>query len=111
MKHLKFLGWIIVVLIVVILIVENQETFSTKVIFKINFFSYHYQSVEISLYYIVTIAFLFGILVAGLYGILERYQLLKEIKRIKRDSKEKEEELNSLRNLPITSENVGTGDI
>ena len=111
MKHLKFLGWIIVVLIVVILIVENQEAFSTEVIFKINFFSYHYQSAEISLYYIVTIAFLFGILVAGLYGILERYQLLREIKRIKRDSKEKEEELNSLRNLPITSENVGTGDL
>ena len=111
MKHLKFLGWIIVVLIVVILVVENQEAFSTRVIFKIDFFSYHYKSAEISLYYIVTIAFLFGILVAGLYGILERYQLLKEIKRIKRDSKEKEEELNSLRNLPITSENVGTGNL
>ena len=80
MKHLKFLLGIILIMVVVILLVENHDAFSTKVVFKVDFFTLHYKSSEISMYYIVGITFIFGLLVAGLYGIVERYQLKKEIK-------------------------------
>ncbi len=111
MRHLKFILAIIIMLIVVILVVENHEAFSTKILFKIDFFTIHYRSNEISLYYVVTIAFLFGVLITGLYGIVERFRLKRQIKDIKYASKEQEKELNSLRNLPITSDNVGSGDL
>ena len=111
MKHVKFLIGIIIVLVVIILIVENHEAFSTKVIFKVDAFSLHYRSAEISMYYIVTIAFLFGVLITGLYGIVERFRLKGQIKHLKKASMEKDKELNSLRNLPITSDNVVTGEL
>ena len=111
MRHLKFLVAIILMMVVVILLVENNDAFSTKVVFKLDFFTLHYKSSEISMYYIVGITFFFGLLLAGLYGIVERYQLKREIKTLVESSMEKDKELNSLRNLPINSENVVSGDL
>ena len=111
MRHFKFIISIILMLIVVILVVENHGAFSTRVFFKIDFFSLHYKSADISLYYIVAIAFLFGIIIAGLYGIVERFQLKKQIKNLVKASREKDKELNSLRNLPITSDGVSSGNL
>lgn len=111
MKHVKFIVAIIIMLVVVILIVENHDAFSTKVVFKVDLLVLHYESSQISIYYVITIAFLFGVLIAGLYGIVERFQLKRQIKNLARASKEKDKELNSLRNLPITADNVGTSDL
>ncbi|MFH1350738.1 MAG: LapA family protein [Pseudomonadota bacterium] len=108
MKHLRFILAILLMLVIVILIVENHEAMSTTVVFKINLFSLIYQSSSISLYYIVTIAFLFGILISGLYGILERFRLKRRIRVIGRELQDKDQELNSLRNLPITSGDMGS---
>lgn len=111
MKHLKFLLAVIIILVVVILLVENHNAFSTKVEFRIDLFTLHYRSPEISMYYISGIAFLLGVLITGLYGAVERYQLKRQIKSLVKTSKEKDEELNSLRNLPITSDNVGSSNL
>lgn len=104
MKHIKFILAIIVMMLVVIVIVENHNAFSTKVIFRLDIFDLNLQTNEISLYYIVSVTFLLGILVAGFYGIFERFKLKKQIKELLNSSKEKDKELNSLRNLPITSD-------
>ena len=96
MKHLKFILAIIIMLLIVILIVQNHSAFSTEVIFKLDLFALHYESAEISLYYIVTIAFLVGVLIAGFYGIIERFQLKKKIRILAISSREKDKELNSL---------------
>ena len=106
MKHVKFMLAIVLMLLVVILIVQNHEAMSTKVSFRISFFSYNLQSSMMSVYYIVTISFLFGVIVAGTYGIIERFRLMKELRLLRTVSQEKERELNSLRNLPITSEDI-----
>ena len=108
MKHLRFIVAIILMLLVVILIVENHEALSTNVVFKIHLLSLDYQSPSLSVYYIVTIAFLFGVLVSGLYGIVERFRLKKEIRIISKELQDKDQELNSLRNLPITSEDISS---
>lgn len=97
---------IILMLVIVILIVQNHEAMSTKVSFRISFFSYNLKSSMMSVYYIVTISFLFGVIVSGTYGIIERFRLKKALKLLRKASQEKEQELNSLRNLPITSEDI-----
>ncbi|MFC1579445.1 lipopolysaccharide assembly protein LapA domain-containing protein [Thermodesulfobacteriota bacterium] len=104
MKHLRFILGIIIVLVVIIIIVQNQEAFSKEAVFKINLLGIHWQSASVQLYFIVTIAFLFGFLIAGVYGMLERFRLKKQIKMLTSASAAKEQELNSLRNLPITTE-------
>ena len=104
MKHLKFILAIILMMLVIIIVVENHVALSTKVVFKFDLFTLHFESAEISMYYIVSITFLFGILIAGLYGMIERFQLKNQLKNLVKLSEEKDEELNSLRNLPITSD-------
>ncbi len=42
MKHLKFMLAIFLMLLVVILIVENHEAMSTKVVFKVNLLALDY---------------------------------------------------------------------
>ena len=106
MKHVKFMLAIILVLVVVILIVQNHEALSTKVSFRVSFFSWSLQSSMMSVYYIITISFLFGVIISGTYGIIERFRLMKALKTLRASSQEKEQELNSLRNLPITSEDI-----
>jgi ATP adenylyltransferase len=52
---------------------------------------------------IAVITFLVGVLVTWLYGISERLNFKRQIRVLKRDVAEKEKELNSLRNLPVTT--------
>jgi ATP adenylyltransferase len=93
-------------LFVVIVIVQNHGAMSEQVAFKIDLRFIKYMTTAMSLYFIVTIAFLFGVLVTGFYGIIERFRLKREIKTLVSTSQEKDKELNSLRNLPITSDDV-----
>ena len=111
MRYLKFIIGILIILLIFIIVFENYEAFSTKVVFRIDLFGLHFKSQETSIFLVVLISFFFGILVAGLYGIIERFQLKREIKKMRSISKEKEMELNSLRNLPITSDNVGSNNL
>lgn len=107
MKYIKIIFTVILIVLVIALIVQNHEAFSTEVTFKFNLFSVHLESIGISLYYIIPFSFLAGVILMGLYGITERFRFMKQIKTLKYASNEKDKELNSLRNLPITSENVG----
>ena len=106
MKYIKFLVYAFIIIVVVVLLVQNHEAFNTKVIFKANLLFGKYESPEISIYLISAIAFVLGMIITWVYFLLERLQLRKQIKRLKNESKEKDKELNSLRNLAIVSENV-----
>ena len=93
-------------LVVFILLVQNHEEFNKKVVLKANILIGQYETPELSIYLISTISFVLGVIIIWVYDLLERIQLRKQIKKLKNVSKEKDKELNSLRNLPINSENV-----
>ena len=76
---------------------------------KANFLIGYYETPELSIYLVSTISFVLGVIIIWVYDLLERIQLRKQIKKLKNESKEKDNELNSLRNLPIISENVTPG--
>lgn len=111
MRYLKFILSVIIALFLVVIIVENHEPLSRTVFFRFDMFSLHYRTVDMSLYYIIAIPFLFGVIITGVYGMVERYRLNKQIKELFKIIRNKDKELNSLRNLPITSDNMGPGDI
>ena len=106
MKYLRFMLAIILMLLVVIIIVQNHTAMSTQVEFKVNLLFIEYATSAVSIYFVVTTAFLFGILIMGFYGMIERFRLKREIKVLSAASREKDTELNSLRNLPITTDDV-----
>ena len=106
MKYVKFVVAVVIMVVVVVLVVQNHAAMSTEVSFRMDLLGLKYQSTAMTVYHIVVIVFLFGVLISALVGMMERFRLKKEIRILRDTSNEKDQELNSLRNLPITSEAV-----
>ncbi|MFO7987708.1 MAG: LapA family protein [Desulfatiglandaceae bacterium] len=106
MKHVKGIIVILFLLLVVILAVQNYQALSTPINFKVNLIFLQGESSGLPVFLIAVITFLIGVVATWLYGISERLNFKRQIKRLRRDVEEKEKELNSLRNLPVTAENV-----
>ena len=106
MNYLKAILVMLFLLFIVIVAVQNYQPFSIGVKFKIDLMFFKYETSEMSLYFMVVIAFLVGVVLTAFCGIFERFHLKKQIKTLVKDNKEKDEELNSLRNLPVIAENI-----
>jgi putative membrane protein len=108
MKHLKMIVVILVVLIAFIVAVQNFQALATPVQFRVNllFFDEYRTSMPLSLVAIIT--FLIGVIFMGFYGMAERFTLKRQIKTLLKESREKDRELNSLRNLPVTNGDVSS---
>jgi len=107
MTHLKAIVFILIGLAVIVLVVQNNAALSTTVKFRMNpYFFQERMTSDITLYEIVIVTYLIGVLSIGLYGIAERFRLKKRIKVLTRTLEEREKEVNNLRNLPITSDPV-----
>lgn len=104
MNHLKWICGVIVLVMGFIVAVQNYNTLVTPVMFKVDLYFASYQTVGMPLSLVAIITFLVGLISAWLYGITERFRLKKEIKELKKVDREKDNELNSLRNLPVTGE-------
>jgi len=68
------------------------------------------QPLQIPLYLLVFISVMFGILVGGVEGLIEKMRSAGKIRRLKKELDVKEKELTSLRNLPITESAVSRDD-
>jgi len=109
MKNVKVILVILFLLLVVILAVQNYDALVTPVTFKVNLGFFNYQTSQMPLSLIAIITFLIGVLASGLYGITERIRLKRQIKNLMKNVREKDKELNSLRNLPVTTEDMNSG--
>jgi ATP adenylyltransferase len=110
MTHLKIILVILVSLLVIILAVQNDGAMSQKIEFKLDLFLFdEIRTTEVSIYQVAIIAFLLGLVATGFYTIIEHFRFKKQIKMLSAELQDKDQELNSLRNLPITSEDVHSG--
>jgi putative membrane protein len=112
MKHLKVVIVVLISLVVIIVVVQNHQAMSTTVQFRLNpmFFS-EMRTGNVTLYQVAIITFLAGILITGISGMIERFRLKKQIKTLTKELQIKDQELNSLRNLPITADEVGAPEM
>ena len=107
MTHLKAMAMILIGLVVVILVIQNNDAMNTTIQLRVNPVFFAERSTgKISLYQVVLVAFLLGVISTGIYGTVERFQLKRKIKVLTRELEDKDKELNSLRNLPITADAV-----
>lgn len=106
MRHIKAIVSILVMLFVVIIVVENLEQLSQTLTLRVDLLFWGVKTPPMAFYLVVIIAFLIGVLVAGFLGIFERFRLKREMKRLSKENKEKDNELNSYRNLPIVEEKI-----
>ncbi len=108
MNNLKWLFVVLLLLLGFIVAVQNYGTLVNPVTFGLDLYFIKYETSGMPLALVAVITFLIGLIAAWLYGISERFRLRKQIKSLIRDSREKEKELNSLRNLPVTTEIVSS---
>ncbi|MBN2032929.1 MAG: DUF1049 domain-containing protein [Deltaproteobacteria bacterium] len=109
MAQIKAIILILVGLVIVVAIVQNNETMSTSLTFKFNpLLLPQWQAEQVSVYQVTIIVFLLGGLIMGFFGLFERFRLKKKIKILSKELESKEKELKSFRNLAITSDQTGT---
>jgi putative membrane protein len=106
MKHIKAIISIVLMLLAVVLIVENLAQLSQQLTLKVDLYFWEWKTEPMAFYFVIIIVFLLGILIASLYGMFERFKLKKEIRAISKEKREKDKELNSLRNLPIVESKI-----
>ena len=110
MTHLKIIVVVLVSLLFIVIAVQNDAAMSQKIQLKLDLFVFDEISTsEVSVYQVAIIAFLLGLIATGFYAIVEHFRLKKQIKILSAELQDKDQELNSLRNLPITSEDVPSG--
>jgi hypothetical protein len=110
MKQIKVLVVILFLLLIVVLSVQNYAALATKINFKANLLFLNYQTADLSIFLIAVVTFLFGVVVIWLFGLSERLSFKRQIKALMKDVKNNEMELNSLRNLPVTTEVMSSDD-
>jgi len=109
MRHVKWLAAILFVVLIIIVISQNIPNLKTPVVFIINLWPFEtYQTPNIPLGFVAVVAFLIGVISMAVCGIVERFRLKKQIKTLLGEAREREKEINSLRNLPVTPEVVNT---
>jgi hypothetical protein len=108
MVQVKAIILVLLGLVIVAAIVQNNQAMSTPLTFRFNsLFTAEWKSSGVSVYQVTFIAFFLGVVIVGFFGLVERFRLKKRIKTLSKELERKDQELNSLRNLPITSDHPG----
>ncbi len=105
MRYLRVAALILLFFFSMLFFVQNHELLSTTVRLTLQIFGLEFQSREIPYYLIVLLAFVAGGFISLAYLLAEKIRLSHEIKRSKSKIKDLEEEVNSLRNIPLDDEN------
>jgi hypothetical protein len=108
MAQVKAIILVLVGLLIVVAIVQNNQAMSTDLTFRFNpLLLPEWKAAGVSVYQVAFIAFFLGVVIVGSFGLIERFRLKKKIKGLSKELERKDRELNSLRNLPITSDHPG----
>ncbi|MFP3869715.1 MAG: lipopolysaccharide assembly protein LapA domain-containing protein [Syntrophobacteria bacterium] len=110
MKSLKPILWGLLLVLGIVFFVQNIETLTYRTTLEFNLVGpLRFRSVPLGLYVFLLVSFLLGLLLSGLYGFVEIYRLRRALRAAKRQNQSLQEELKSLRNLPITEGEVSGG--
>lgn len=106
MSYIKAILLSAVVALAIIFMVQNIEALSHPLAIRLNLLFVKLESSPYATYLVILLAFFIGLFLASLLGIAERFRLRRNIKALEKQINGLNQELNSLRNLPITGEPV-----
>ncbi len=101
MRYVKVLCLAILFFVSMLFFVQNTEVLLQTLTLQLKFFSWHVVSAPMPHYLLILLAFMFGVVMPLLYFLCEKIRMAKELRRAHKTIKQQEEELNSLRNMPI----------
>jgi putative membrane protein len=106
MNYIKAILVAALVALAIIFMIQNIEALSHPLSIRLNLFFYQFESTPYATYLIIMLAFFVGVLATSLLGLAERFRLRRGLKAKNDEITSLNRELNSLRNLPITSEAI-----
>ena len=106
MRYLKTFIICLAVALAIVFMVQNIEPLSHLLSIHLNLFFVQFQTTPYPTYMVILLAFFVGLLVASLLGVVERHRQRGRVKALNKELKNLNDELSSLRNLPITSDPV-----
>ena len=109
MRHLRAIFVILFLLFVFIVAVQNYSVLTTPIKFRADLIFFEYETSGMPVALVAVITFAVGVILMGGYGMFERFRLKRQIKELARAAEQKDRELSSLRNLPVTSDDMGSG--
>ena len=105
MSIMKWISVIFVTLLFGLAVVVSVQNYVALKI-PVNLVFFNYESQEMPLAVVAIITFAVGVISTGLYGMTVFLRLKNRIRKLTKEAKANEKELNSLRNLPVTTEVV-----
>ena len=110
MKSLKPIFWGLLLVLGIAFFLQNKDALTYKTTLEFTLFGpLKFRTLPIALYAFTPVSFLLGLLVSALYGFVEIYRLRQALRTTKRQNDSLQEELKSLRNLPVTGAEVPAG--
>ncbi|WP_028574781.1 lipopolysaccharide assembly protein LapA domain-containing protein [Desulfonatronovibrio hydrogenovorans] len=104
MKYLRVAALILLFFFSMLFFVQNHELLSTTVRLHLDLLGAEFQSRDIPYYLIVLLAFVAGGFISLIYLLAEKIRLSGEIRKNRARIKDLEEEVNSLRNMPLDND-------
>lgn len=101
MRYLKFLALLLVFVVSMLFFVQNNQSLSTTVVLEFNIVATHLYSQPLPLYLLTLGGFLLGALFCLAFFLVERIRLGLELKTLHTRYAALEDEVLSLRTLPL----------
>jgi uncharacterized integral membrane protein len=110
MKSVKAVLWALISVLILVFLFQNREMLLTESTLELNLFGpLKFRSTPIPLYAAILGALLLGVIGTALYCGIGNYRLHQRLRVLQRQNDSLQEELKSLRNLPITEAEVPAG--
>jgi len=108
MKALKAIFWGLLTLVLVLFLFQNRDALLYTTTLELNLFGpLHFRTIPIPLYALVLGSILLGIIATAIYLGIGGYRLRQRLRELQKQNENLQQELNSLRNLPITEPDIG----
>lgn len=101
MRFLKILLLLAFIAILLIFFQQNTEVLNTAIQFQLDMFGNTWRSMNMPLYFVVVAAFFLGGVLTLLYFFIEKLRTAKQLRTYRMQVTKLEQEVNSLRNLPL----------
>lgn len=107
MRFLKVFGLVLLFLISMMFFIQNTEMLSQEMSLHLNFYigDYVASSRPLPFYFLLLFAFALGSFLVLLYFLMDKLRLGKQLNQCRHERDRLEQEVNSLRNLPLESSN------
>lgn len=107
MKSVKAVIWASLTLLLLLFLFQNRDTLLANTTLQLTLIGpLQFRSTPIPLYALILVSLLLGVLFAALYCGLANLRLSKNLRSLRKQNLSLQEELKSLRNLPITDAEV-----